>query len=130
MGRQLTKIEKNYRDRCTFRNRPHHKGDNVILPGIFPPPSPSPEKEVLDNDITPELPKEHLENVRDMYQCRGRIYQRNGCIIDSLSPCVSLEIRIEGNSTQCTASSLGKFVTLSKEFLNSKSSRSASIPIH
>jgi hypothetical protein len=59
MGYQLLKKGKTYRDRCTFRNRPHHKGDNVVLPATFPPP----EKEVFDTSIIPALPKEDLEEV-------------------------------------------------------------------
>ena len=59
MGHQLGRKGKQYRDRCTFRNRPHHAGDNVVLPAYFPPP----EKKEEDVCIVPELPKEDLEEV-------------------------------------------------------------------
>ncbi|KAJ2926891.1 hypothetical protein H1R20_g10211, partial [Candolleomyces eurysporus] len=54
VGYQLSKKGKTYHDRCTFRNRPVHKGDNVILPATFPPG----EREVSDYDIIPEPPKD------------------------------------------------------------------------
>ncbi|KAJ2931128.1 hypothetical protein H1R20_g5904, partial [Candolleomyces eurysporus] len=62
MGYQLSKKGKTYRDRCTFRNQPIHKGDNVISPAIFPPP----EKEVSDNNLIPEIPKEDLEEIHSL----------------------------------------------------------------
>jgi hypothetical protein len=61
MGRQLGRKGKEYRDRCTFRNRPHHAGDNVILPACFPPP----EKTADVTSVVPELPKEDLEEVSE-----------------------------------------------------------------
>ena len=59
MGYQLAKKGKTYRDRCKFRNRPCHTGDNVILPASFPPQ----EREEHDPLVVPELPKEDLEEV-------------------------------------------------------------------
>ena len=61
MGRQLGRKGKEYRDRCTFRNRPHHVGDNVIMPACFPPP----EKTADVTSVPPELPKEDLEEVSE-----------------------------------------------------------------
>ena len=63
MGRQLGRKGKEYRDRCTFRNRPHHAGDNVILPAYFPPP----QKTADVTSVLPELPKEDLEEVSWMH---------------------------------------------------------------
>lgn len=62
MGRQLGRKGKEYRDRCTFRNRPHHAGDNVIMPAIFPPQ----EKTTNVTSIVPELPKEDLEEIHSL----------------------------------------------------------------
>ncbi|RXW12996.1 hypothetical protein EST38_g12858 [Candolleomyces aberdarensis] len=62
MGYQLSKKGKTYRDRCTFRNRPHHKGDYAIPPATFPPL----ENEVPDNNIIPELPKEDLDEIHSL----------------------------------------------------------------
>jgi hypothetical protein len=61
MGRQLGRKGKEYRDRCTFRNRPHHAGDNVIMPAYFPP-----EKKADVASVVPELPKEDLEEVSEL----------------------------------------------------------------
>jgi hypothetical protein len=61
MGRQLGRKGKEYRDRCTFRNRPYHAGDKVILPACFPPP----EKTAAVTSVVPELPKEDLEEVSE-----------------------------------------------------------------
>ena len=65
MGYQLSKKGKTYRDRCKFRNRPHHTGDNVISPASFPPQ----EHEDHDTLVVPELPKEDLEEVRLNHVC-------------------------------------------------------------
>lgn len=63
MGHQLGRKGKQYRERCTFRNRPHHAGDNVVLPAYFPPPE---KKEEEDVCIVPELPKEDLEELHSL----------------------------------------------------------------
>ncbi|KAJ2926878.1 hypothetical protein H1R20_g10207, partial [Candolleomyces eurysporus] len=62
MGYQLSKKGKAYRDRCTFRMKPHHKGDYVIPPATFTPLG----KEVSDNNIIPELPKEDLDEIHSL----------------------------------------------------------------
>ncbi|RXW14070.1 hypothetical protein EST38_g11783 [Candolleomyces aberdarensis] len=62
MGYQLSKKGKTYRDRCTFRNRPHHRGDYAIPPASFP----LLENEVPDNNIIPELPKEDLDEIHSL----------------------------------------------------------------
>jgi hypothetical protein len=61
MGYQLFSMKgKEYRDRCTFRQQPHQKGDYVVSPASFPPL----EYQVSDKEIIPELPKEDLDQVR------------------------------------------------------------------
>jgi hypothetical protein len=37
LSRQLQQKGPEYIERCTFRNKPLTTGDNVILPGVFPP---------------------------------------------------------------------------------------------
>ena len=47
--------------RCNFRRKPHHAGDNVIMPESFPaqvPTDAEPESSVLD------LPREDLDEAR------------------------------------------------------------------
>ncbi|RXW22210.1 hypothetical protein EST38_g3633 [Candolleomyces aberdarensis] len=61
MGYQLSKKGKAYRDRCTFRNQPHDKGDYVIPPATF-----RLEKEVSDDNIIPELPKEDVDEIHSL----------------------------------------------------------------
>ncbi|KAJ2926889.1 hypothetical protein H1R20_g10213, partial [Candolleomyces eurysporus] len=62
MGYQLLKKGKVYRDRCTFRNQPYHKGDSVILPASFP----LHEKEISDDNSIPELSKEDLSEIHKL----------------------------------------------------------------
>jgi hypothetical protein len=81
MGRQLGRKGKEYRDRCTIRNRPHHAGDNVILPACFPPP----EKTTDVASVVPELPKEDLEEVSRMLV----IYTAANLLVDTFASRVS-----------------------------------------
>jgi hypothetical protein len=81
MGRQLGRKSKEYRDRCTFRNRPHHAGDNVILPACFPPP----EKTADVTSVVPELPKEDLEEVSGMLV----VYTAANLLVDTFASRVS-----------------------------------------
>ena len=37
LSRQLQQRGSNYIERCTFRSKPLHTGDNVISPAVFPP---------------------------------------------------------------------------------------------
>ncbi|KAJ2932243.1 hypothetical protein H1R20_g4868, partial [Candolleomyces eurysporus] len=62
MGYQLSKKGKAYRDRCTFRNQPHDKGDYVIPSATFPPL----KKEVSDDNVIPELPKEDVDEIHSL----------------------------------------------------------------
>lgn len=62
VGYQLGRRGKEYRRRCTFRSRPHNKGDNVFMPACFPPPDTVEEE--LSNVPVPELPCDNLEEVR------------------------------------------------------------------
>jgi hypothetical protein len=81
MGRQLGRKGKEYRDKCTFRNRPHHVGDNVILPACFPPPG----KTADVTPVVPELPKEDLEEVSGMLV----VYTATNLLVDTFASCVS-----------------------------------------
>ena len=60
MGHQLSKKGKTYRDRCTIRMEAYHEGDYVIPPAIFPPLG---DDESSEPSITPELPREDLDEV-------------------------------------------------------------------
>jgi hypothetical protein len=81
MGRQLGRKGKEYRNKCTFRNRPHHAGDNVILPACFPPPG-----ETADvTSVVPELPKEDLEEVSGMLI----VYTAANLLVDTFASRVS-----------------------------------------
>lgn len=81
MGRQLGRKGKEYHDRCTYRNRPHHAGDNVILPACFPPP----EKIADVTSVVPELPKEDLEEVSGMLV----VYTAANLLVDTFASRVS-----------------------------------------
>ena len=61
VGYQLGTKGKEYRRRCTFRTRPHNKGDNVYhMPASFPAP------EIVEEEPSnvPELSCDNLEEVR------------------------------------------------------------------
>ncbi|KAH8101589.1 hypothetical protein BXZ70DRAFT_104267, partial [Cristinia sonorae] len=64
VGHQLGGRGKIYKKRCTFRNHPHHQGDNVVTPASFPPatePS-APEKAIR----IPDLRDEDLEELHSL----------------------------------------------------------------
>ncbi|EGN94529.1 hypothetical protein SERLA73DRAFT_114784 [Serpula lacrymans var. lacrymans S7.3] len=60
MSHQLMKRGKEYKHRCTFRNRPRQVGDNVIMPASFPPQEAV--EEVVSGLAIP-IPSEYLEEV-------------------------------------------------------------------
>ncbi|EMD41416.1 hypothetical protein CERSUDRAFT_89982 [Gelatoporia subvermispora B] len=64
VGFQLGRKGKEYKQRCTFRNKPHHQGDNVFMPASFPPPA---EPLVLEPATAmPSIPKEDLEELHSL----------------------------------------------------------------
>ncbi|KAJ7171710.1 hypothetical protein C8R43DRAFT_22864 [Mycena crocata] len=63
MGRELGKKGKEYKDRCAFRKRPHHLGDHVFLPSIFPAPM---EMRGLLPGKAPDLPPDDLEQIQSL----------------------------------------------------------------
>ncbi|KAJ6573853.1 hypothetical protein DFH09DRAFT_1311930 [Mycena vulgaris] len=63
MGRELGKKGKEYKDRCIFRARPHHAGDHVFSPSIFPAPV---EVRALPHGGTPDLPPDDLEQMQTL----------------------------------------------------------------
>ncbi|KAJ7451097.1 hypothetical protein FB451DRAFT_1566339 [Mycena latifolia] len=61
MGRELGKKGKEYKDRCAFRQRPHHAGDHVFSPSTFPAPM---ELRALPPGCAPDLPPDDLEQMQ------------------------------------------------------------------
>ncbi|KAF8807162.1 hypothetical protein BYT27DRAFT_7189247 [Phlegmacium glaucopus] len=62
VGYHLGRKGKEYRRRCTFRNRPLNKGDNVFMPACFPPP------DIVEEELgnVPELPCDNLEELHSL----------------------------------------------------------------
>ncbi|KAJ6498051.1 P-loop containing nucleoside triphosphate hydrolase protein [Mycena vitilis] len=63
MGRELGKKGKEYKERCAFRKTPHHTGDHVYAPGIFPSPM---EVRSLPAGSAPDLPPDDLEQMQSL----------------------------------------------------------------
>ncbi|OCH88979.1 hypothetical protein OBBRIDRAFT_757238 [Obba rivulosa] len=64
VGHQLARKGREYKLRCTFRNKPHHQGDNVVMPASFPPLA---QPQVPEPELTlPPLPKEDLEELHSL----------------------------------------------------------------
>ncbi|KAF7340216.1 UvrD-like helicase ATP-binding domain-containing protein [Mycena venus] len=63
MGRELGKKGKEYKDRCIFRQRPHHAGDHVFSPRTFPAPA---EVRALPTGCAPDLPADDLEQMQSL----------------------------------------------------------------
>ncbi|KAJ7743864.1 hypothetical protein B0H16DRAFT_1889844 [Mycena metata] len=61
MGRELGKKGKEYKERCTFRKRPHLAGDHVFSPSTFPAPV---EVRALPPGCAPDLPPDDLEQMQ------------------------------------------------------------------
>ena len=69
VGYQLSQKGEAYRDRCTLREEPDHKGDSfAISPAEYVTQA---QEEASDSNIIPALPKEDLEGVRRsvFHQC-------------------------------------------------------------
>ncbi|KAF8060885.1 hypothetical protein FPV67DRAFT_312197 [Lyophyllum atratum] len=62
IGRQLGKKGREYRRRCMHRERPTHSGDNVYMPGTFPPL----EIEAAPDPITIDLPPDDLDQIHSL----------------------------------------------------------------
>ncbi|KAJ7222624.1 hypothetical protein GGX14DRAFT_558715 [Mycena pura] len=63
IGRELGKKGKEYKDRCAFRQRPHHAGDNVFSPRIYPAPV---EVRTTPSGCAPDLPPDDLEQIQSL----------------------------------------------------------------
>jgi len=65
LSRQLQQRGSDYIERCTFRNKPLHTGDNVILPAVFPPLS-DPAQDIPQAAQLVRVREEDMKNVSEM----------------------------------------------------------------
>ncbi|TFK51884.1 hypothetical protein OE88DRAFT_1483274 [Heliocybe sulcata] len=65
VGHQLAGKGREYRRRCTFRNKPIHAGDNVIAPASFPPQR-EPVIGADSSQVVPRIPGEYLQEIHSL----------------------------------------------------------------
>ncbi|TFK51882.1 hypothetical protein OE88DRAFT_1699141 [Heliocybe sulcata] len=63
VGHQLACKGKEYKRRCTFRNKPVHTGDNVISPASFPPQTEETDKSA---QVVPRIPGQYLQEIHSL----------------------------------------------------------------